>query len=673
MRILSIAGVTLLSSALSAANAQQQIGAAQPAPATKNTTLQKGYSGPRAKHQNLVSGGSDTCATATGILGGGPFLGDNLGATLDGPSNCGLLNNDVWYDWTAPSTGITTLSMCNPGTNYDTVVSVYDTSACTGALLTCNDDFCPGFISQTTFSATATNVYKIQIGGFNGAQGNYEMTLSVGPPPPPPGADNCAAPDPIAGLGVFPFNNSVATTGAEGQAEGICLFFGTMGIDNDIWYDWTSPSDGTVTVSLCAQTTMDSKFAVYNGPGCPTGAALACNDDAGCAPNGLASRLSFVAVNGGVYTFQLGNFPGAAGDIGTFTITKAAPPGDCDVYDDGATENSVGLTNGGEVLWMHRQGVAGGSTVVKSISSAWGSAAFPGSSPPNGTPARVGIWQDTDNNGDPSNGLVLLQVVNTTVQNVDTDTLNVTNLSPSVSVSGVYFIGAGVAHAAGQFPAPLDQTNPSGGRAWIVGDTTPPLDYNNLNSGGVGPFEMDAIGLSGIWLLRGDCKDIAITAMCFGDGTEGPCPCANPPGAAGSGCSNSFNAAGAQLGGSGNPIVSADTLSLSVTGMRPSSLCIFIQGSAEVSTTAYGDGLRCFGGNMLRLFKFKPNIGSATVPSAGSIPPSTSVSARAAQLGFPIVNGTYIYQVWYRDPLTYGCPFPDTFNVSNGARVLWSL
>jgi hypothetical protein len=673
MRILSIAGVTLLSSALSAANAQQQIGAAQPAPVTKNT-LQKGYSGPRAKHQDLVSGGSDTCATATAITGGGPFLGDNIGATNDGPVNCGAIGKDVWYDWTAPSTGITTISMCNPATNYDTVITVYDTNACTGAMLMCNDDFCPGFISQGTFSATGGNIYKIQVGGFNGASGNYEMTLSVGPPPPPPGADDCSAPDAIAGLGVFPFNNSVATTGAQGQGEGICLFFGTMGIDNDIWYDWTSPSDGTVTVTLCGQTTMDSKLAVYNGPGCPTGAALACNDDAGCSPNTLASRVSFVAVNGGVYTFQLGNFPGASGESGTFTITKAAPPGDCDIYDDGGTENSVGLTAGGEVLWMHRQGVVGGNTVVKSISSAWGSAAFPGGAPPNGTPARVGIWQDTDNNGDPSNGLVLLQVVNTTVQNVDTDQLNVTQLSPSVQVSGIYFIGAGCAHAAGQFPAPLDQTVSSGGRAWIVGDTTPPLDYNNLNSGGVGPFEMDSIGLSGVWLLRGDCKDISIASLCYGDGTDGPCPCANPPGGAGRGCPNSVPAnSGALLGGSGEPIVSADTLSLVVTDVRPSTLVLFLQGDVETHATPLGDGLRCAGGHLKRLFKCLNPSSTVTLPSAQVVPPNTSVSARSAALGASIGNGTRVYQVFYRDPLTWACASPATFNLSNGLRVFWSL
>src|SRR3954462_12321737 len=44
------------------------------------------------------------------------------------------------------------------------------------------------------------------------------------------GSDNCPTPDSISGSGPFSFNNSAATTGAQGQANASCLFFGTMGI-----------------------------------------------------------------------------------------------------------------------------------------------------------------------------------------------------------------------------------------------------------------------------------------------------------------------------------------------------------------------------------------------------------------------------------------------------------
>src|SRR5260221_323886 len=84
--------------------------------------------------------------------------------------------------------------------------------------------------------------------------------------------------------------------------------------------------------------------------------------------------------------------------------------GPCDVLDDGSSENALGLAapTGTDVLWMQRQGDVGQSTVVLSISTAWGTPAFPGSGPANGSTARYGIWQDTDNDGNPTTGLSLV-------------------------------------------------------------------------------------------------------------------------------------------------------------------------------------------------------------------------------------------------------------------------
>ena len=51
-------------------------------------------------------------------------------------------------------------------------------------------------------------------------------------------------------------------------------------------------------------------------------------------------------------------------------------------------------------------------------------------------------------------------------------------------------------HAAGQFPAPMDQTNPTP-KAWVVGQTTGAggvMDLNNLNANNVPPLQMQAIG-----------------------------------------------------------------------------------------------------------------------------------------------------------------------------------
>jgi hypothetical protein len=65
--------------------------------------------------------------------------------------------------------------------------------------------------------------------------------------------------------------------------------------------------------------------------------------------------------------------------------------------------------------------------------------------------------------------------------------------------------------------------------------------------------------------------------------------------------------------------------------------------------------------------------GSITAPS-GLDP---SVSVRSATIGSPIVPAqTRLYQVYYRDPLSFGCEAGPggtgaTFNATSGRRVFW--
>jgi len=130
------------------------------------------------------------------------------------------------------------------------------------------------------------------------------------------GSDDCSGAEAISGSGPFTFNNTSATTGAQGQSNAACDFFGTTGIANDVWFVWTAPSTGPITLILCGLTNIDSKVAIYAGGGCPSGGAIACNDDA-C---NLQSQLSIYVTGGNQYMIQLGNYPGASAGSGTFQI-----------------------------------------------------------------------------------------------------------------------------------------------------------------------------------------------------------------------------------------------------------------------------------------------------------------------------------------------------------------
>jgi len=137
------------------------------------------------------------------------------------------------------------------------------------------------------------------------------------------GSDSCVTPQAIAGQGTFPFNNSAATTGAEGQNEYLCYQFGTSVVDNDVWYVWTADATGTALIETCSGASMDSKLVAYPSTGgCPApGSSIACNDDA-CA---LQSGITFACITGTDYLIQLGNYSGATPGSGTINASISGP------------------------------------------------------------------------------------------------------------------------------------------------------------------------------------------------------------------------------------------------------------------------------------------------------------------------------------------------------------
>jgi hypothetical protein len=157
------------------------------------------------------------------------------------------------------------------------------------------------------------------------------------------------------------------------------------------------------------------------------------------------------------------------------------------------------------------------------------------------------------------------------------------------------------------------------------------------------------------------------TGFCYGDGSVIACPCANN-GTTGHGCDNSAATGGALLAASGTLV--PDTLKLTQTGELASSLSIFLQGDAAIAPTFFGDGLRCAGGTLKRLYVKTASSGTVVAPAAGD----PSITARSAALGDPIAPGsTRYYQVYYRDPILTFCPNPpgDSFNVGSALRVVW--
>ncbi len=276
-----------------------------------------------ASASSVQAQGTDSCTTPQVIAGAGPFAIDNTAAAAGQnfaptcvPTH---MQKDVWFTWTAPASGNTTVSLCS-GVSFDTVLAVYNGSTCPGAAsIGCSDDACLAQ-SSVTFTAVAAQSYAIQIGGYDGDFGSGTFTIAGATPPP--ANDDCSMATAISGTGLFPFNNTTATTGSQGQAESLCNFFTSTAIARDVWFAWTAPSTGIATVQTCSQTTVDTKMSAFSGAGCPASASIACNDDA-CS---LQSSIQFACTSGSVYMLQVGTYPFASsGGSGNLNITVGAP------------------------------------------------------------------------------------------------------------------------------------------------------------------------------------------------------------------------------------------------------------------------------------------------------------------------------------------------------------
>ena len=151
-----------------------------------------------------------------------------------------------------------------------------------------------------------------------------------------------------------------------------------------------------------------------------------------------------------------------------------------------------------------------------------------------------------------------------------------------------------------------------------------------------------------------------------------PCPCSNPASGPERGCNNSSGTGGAALTAAGIAYLSMDSLAFTTTGQTPSATSILLQGDAVVPTGAvFGQGVRCAGGSLKRLFVKSAAAGGIVAPELGAGDPT--VSTRSAILGDPILPGqSRYYLVFYRDPLVLGgCPAASTFNATQTGRVSW--
>lgn len=130
----------------------------------------------------------------------------------------------------------------------------------------------------------------------------------------PPANDECSGAASWGDtIGAKAFNNAGATnsTGQSFSGTG-CPSAGP--INNDVWYSWTAPQSGRLTVTYTSAFSM--RVAVYQGSSCPPGAPLACDDF------GAAVITNVIA--GQSYRFRVGGT--ASGSTGSGIVTLQIEP-----------------------------------------------------------------------------------------------------------------------------------------------------------------------------------------------------------------------------------------------------------------------------------------------------------------------------------------------------------
>lgn len=172
-----------------------------------------------------------------------------------------------------------------------------------------------------------------------GTGGSGMGVFVVGSPGMPPSNDECSAPLSWgSATGARAFNNANATTGSQQSFPSTGCPAGGP-ISNDVWYSWTAPTRGNLTVNTdSAGVGFASRVAMYRSAACPPGGSpttlLRCDDFGTAFTASVGTGLN--------YLFQVGSV--TQGQTGAANVILSLAPsagaccaaGNCTQADEGA-------------------------------------------------------------------------------------------------------------------------------------------------------------------------------------------------------------------------------------------------------------------------------------------------------------------------------------------------
>jgi hypothetical protein len=276
------------------------------------------------------------CATGTdrffdrGNLAGHMAYGvaNNEPATLDPfqPKHTGNPPRDVWWEWTAPATGLVTLDTLECAT--DTVITVFsgDPSAdppFSGLdLVASNDDIPNSESSRVRFQTEAGRTYQIAVNGSSysdDSTDNIILKLDLvdnSQPGAVPGTDHFIHRPDLTGLRAIGVACNIhATTEAfEPNARDAA--------GRTVWWSWTAPESRAFQIDTFGSEN-DTLLRIYQGDVLETLALVESNDDVSGAK---WSRLTLNAVRGMIYQIRVESGSYRNWDLGNITLNLNPVP-----------------------------------------------------------------------------------------------------------------------------------------------------------------------------------------------------------------------------------------------------------------------------------------------------------------------------------------------------------
>lgn len=240
-------------------------------------------------------------------------------AGIPAPGCANYTGNDVWYSFVASATGVANIET-TAGSLTNSGMALYSASACNGTftLIECDADDGPGNMSQINRTGlTPGQTYYIRMWG----EGSNDGTFSICVWTPPINDDPCTAIDLNLGSSC---SLSAETNAGASATSGIPLPGCGNGAYYDVWYRFTAPSNGLVTLRTAVGSLANPQFAVYRASSCSGPFTLVkCDNASGPGNAPFITLTPLEIIPGETYYVRVW---GNNGNTGTFDLCGYTAP-----------------------------------------------------------------------------------------------------------------------------------------------------------------------------------------------------------------------------------------------------------------------------------------------------------------------------------------------------------